>query len=284
MSHRQHHDRTRDARRDRRRRGRRGVVTAALHEPHTAIDSSEYATVSAMMQARDLLVLARATAGISQAELASRLGRPRSTIARWELGEMQPAYDAVSDAIAACGLQASVELSEPDESYLYDVGEQLRLKPIDRLARLGSAAHVRAVQALADDGSGTIVIGDAAGALQGWPLTLPADADAELEVCAPAAIAPAVDDVSVVERPPGTRGTIDLRRRSERLAIGDGFVDVASPLDLLRIERARGRLLQAGALEAVLEHRRRWPDGPPARRSYSDDEARAAISAWQTSR
>lgn len=235
-----------------------------------------------MMQASDLLILARATAGISQAELASRLGRPRSTIARWELGEMQPAFDAVSDAIAACGLHASVELGAPDESYLYDIGEQLRLAPIDRVARLGGAGHVRAVQALAQGASGAIVIGDIAGALQGWPLTLPTDA--QVEVCARSNRAPPAQGVSVIERPPGTRGAIDLRRHSERLAIGDRFVDIASPLDLLRVERARGRTIQAGALEAVLEHRRRWPDGPPPRRSHSDDEARAAVQAWQTSR
>ncbi len=194
---------------------------------------------------------------------------------------MDPSYDAVTQAIAACGLQATVELDQPDASYLYDVGELLRLAPIDRLVRLGGSERVRVLRTLAADGRGAIVIGDVAGALQGWPLTLPAGD--RVEVCAPTGALQS-DRVSVVLTPPGTRGATDLSRRSERLAVGDGSVKVAAPLDLLRIERARDRGLQAGALEAVLEHRRRWPDGPPPRRSYTDDEARAAIEAWQTSR
>lgn len=194
---------------------------------------------------------------------------------------MDPSYDAVTHAIACCGLQATVELDEPDTSYLYDIGEQLRLAPIDRLVRLGGGDRVRALRTLAADGCGAIVVGDVAGALQGWPLTLPAGD--VVEVCAPGGTLQS-DRVHVVASPPGTRGVTALRRRSERIVVGDGSVEVAAPLDLLRIERARGRELQAGALEAVIEHRRRWPDGPPPRRSYTDDEARAAIEAWQTSR
>jgi hypothetical protein len=38
--------------------------------------------------------------------------------------------------------------------------------------------------------------------------------------------------------------------------------------------------VQAGALEALLEYRRRWPAGPPPRREYNDDEARTSIDAW----
>ena len=194
---------------------------------------------------------------------------------------MDPSYDAVTDAIAACGLQATVELDQPDTSYLYDVGEQLRLAPIDRLVRLGGGERVGVLRKLAADGCAAIVIGDVAGALQGWPLTLPVGD--VVEVCAPADALQS-DRVRIIATAPGTRGVGDLRRRSERLAVGDGSVQVAAPLDLLRIERARGRELQAGALEAVLEHRRRWPDGPPPRRRYTDVEARAAIEAWQTSR
>lgn len=275
-----------------RRRARRGAPKRStrparagrgrvLNTPrHSQGHGSGSATVTRMLRARDLLLLARRTAGMSQAELAARLGRPRSTIARWELGEMQPSYDAVTEAIAACGLQATVELDEPDPSYIYDVGEQLRLSPLERLARLGGAGRIAALEQLAANGSDAVIIGDVAGVLQGWPLTLPAEGGIEVA----AARAPLPDGVSVVARPPGTRGATDLRRGSERFDLDAGTVAVASALDLLRIARARGRTLQAAALEAVLEHHRRWPDGPPARRSYSDDEARVAIAAWQTSR
>jgi len=240
------------------------------------------ATVGDMLRAADLLLLARRTAGFSQAELGARLGRPRSTIARWELGEMQPPYDAVRDVIAACGLDVSVELVEADPSYLYEVGEQLRRPPLERVRRLGGDARARAVMGLARSGTKAVVIGDAAGALQGWPLMLPSEGP--VEVCAPATASVDIACVAIVAVPPGTRGYADLRRGCERVLIDGDAIEVASPLDLLRIERARGHGLQASALEAVLEHRRRWPDGPPTARGFTDDQAREAIEAWLTRR
>lgn len=240
------------------------------------------ATVGDMLRATDLLLLARRTAGLSQAELSARLGRPRSTIARWELGEMQPPYDAVRDVIAACGLDASVDLAEADPSYLYEVGEQLRRPPLERLRRLGGDARARAVTGLARSGTKVVVIGDAAGVLQGWPLMLPSEGP--VEVCAPATASVDVACVAIVVVPSGTRGYADLSRGCERLLIDGDAIEVASPLDLLRIERARGHGLQASALEAMLEHRRRWPGGPPAARGFTDDQAREAIDAWLTRR
>jgi transcriptional regulator with XRE-family HTH domain len=236
-----------------------------------------------VLPAPDLLLLARRTAGLSQAELAQRLGRPRSTIARWELGEMAPAYDAVMEAIAACGLATTVTLANADSSYLHDVGGRLRLTPIERLRRLASERHVDIVQQLAERDADAIVIGDSAAALHGWPLLL--DPAGDIEVCATVAAAEAVRDldrVTLVEQPPGTRGYTDLRRDCELVEVPGGRVRVASPLDLLRIERARNHVVQAGAIEAVLEHRRRWPNGPPAPRQYTEQEANAAIEAWLT--
>lgn len=235
------------------------------------------------MAARDILVLARRTAGVSQAELGARLGRPRSTIARWELGEMQPSYAAVAEAIEACGLSATLELAGADGSYLGHVGEMLRLPPIDRVRRLGGARRAEQLAGLAEAGVDAIVFGDVAGALCGWPLTLPATGP--LELCSARRLDEDLGDVDVVERPPGTRGMGDLRRDRERIDLGDARrAWIASPLDLLRIERARRRHAQVGALAAVLEHRRRWPDGPPPARHYTDEQAASAIDAWLTAR
>jgi transcriptional regulator with XRE-family HTH domain len=237
-----------------------------------------------MLSARHILLLARRTAGLSQAELAERLGRPRSTIARWELGEMTPAYDAVMDAIAACGLSAAVALANADSSYLHDVGSRLRLTPIERLRRLATQRHVDIVNQLAEREADAILIGDVAAALHGSPLRL--DPDVDVEVCAATSATAAIrclDRVKFIEHPPATRGYADLRRDCETLEIPAGRIRVASPLDLLRIERARHHFVQAGAIEAVLEHRRRWPDGPPPRRHYTEHEANAAIEAWLTS-
>jgi transcriptional regulator with XRE-family HTH domain len=231
----------------------------------------------------DLLVLARRTAGLSQAELGERLGRPRSTIARWELGEMEPGYDAVMQTIAACGLAAMVELASADSSYLHDVDDRLRLEPIERLRRLGTPRHVDVIERLAEGGEEAIVIGETGAALHGWPLILPGDS--EVEVCVTAATAAAfqaLEGVTVLQQAPGTRGHSDLRRDQEVVEVPGGQVQVASPLDLLRIERARRHDVQALGIEAVLEHRRRWPNGPSPPHPYTEQEARAAIEAWLT--
>lgn len=230
-----------------------------------------------------MLLLARRTAGVSQAELGARVGRPRSTIARWELGEMEPGYDAVMQAVAACGLSPMLELANADSSYLHDVDERLRLEPIERLRRLGTLRHVDTIGRLAGCGADVIVIGDSAAALQGWPLILPRDGD--VEVCAGHDAVVSGGDftgVTVLERPPGTRGHHDLRRDQRLVEVPGGHVKVASPLDLLRIERARRHGEQALGIEAVLEHHRRWPNGPPAQREISDQQARATIDAWLT--
>lgn len=159
----------------------------------------------------------------------------------------------------------------------------MRLEPIERLRRLASDEHVDIVRQLAERNADVIVIGDSAAALHGWPLLL--DPAGDIEVCATVAAAEAVRDldrVAVVQQPPGTRGYADLRRDCELVSVPRSRVRAASPLDLLRIERARNRVVQAGAIEAVLEHRRRWPDGPPAPRQYTEQEANAAIEAWLT--
>lgn len=242
---------------------------------------SRCATVVSMLVARDLLLLARRTTGLSQAELARRLGKPRSTVARWELGETEPGYNAVMGAIRACDMAAVVQLARADESYLGDVGERLRAEPIDRLRALRGEGRVATVARIAELRGDAIVIGDTGAAMHGWPLLLPAgepvevcaSADAEREVLR-------IDGVTVLARPPGTSGYMDLRRDRELVPTLEGVVAIASPLDLLRIELARGHHEQAGAIEAVLEHRRRWPEGPPSRREYGEQEAREAVEAW----
>lgn len=241
-----------------------------------------FATIGEVLGAADLVVLARRTAGLSQAELAHRLGRPRSTIARWELGEMEPSYAAVTQALRACELAAVVELAAPDDSYLGQVGELLRLSPIERVRRLAGPVHVEQLGRLAAANIDGVLFGDVAAVLAGWPLSLPSSS--RLELCAhPHAAAVRVPEVELTidACPPGTRGLRDLRRDRERVVLEHGQgVWIASPLDLLRIEQARGHRVQAGALLAVLEHRRRFPNGPTAQRAYTEQQASEAVEAW----
>ena len=56
------------------------------------------------MLSGDLLREARCRAGLSQAALARRAGKPTSVIGRWERGEVRPSFETLQGLIRACGL------------------------------------------------------------------------------------------------------------------------------------------------------------------------------------
>lgn len=78
---------------------------------------------------------ARRRAGISQAELARRLGTRQPVVARWESGARAPAFDTVAAAVAACGLELTIGLAEPDPGEDALLLEWLELTPAERLRR-----------------------------------------------------------------------------------------------------------------------------------------------------
>jgi transcriptional regulator with XRE-family HTH domain len=55
---------------------------------------------------------ARLRAGLTQTELAERLGRDRAQVARWEIGGQQPSFENVQAAVEACGLALRLEIVE----------------------------------------------------------------------------------------------------------------------------------------------------------------------------
>ena len=92
------------------------------------------------MVSADVLREARLRAGLTQAELARRVGRPQSQIARWESGRVQPSLETLRDLIRACGLELTFGLANYDDSYDSLIAAQLRLTPAERVAKAGSAA------------------------------------------------------------------------------------------------------------------------------------------------
>jgi transcriptional regulator with XRE-family HTH domain len=221
------------------------------------------------MRGGDLVLMARRRAGLTQRELAEGLGCRQATIARWERGDREPAWEDVQAVAEACGLQVDVHLVGEDRGWWGQIAVQLGLAPVERVRRLrapGGADVVPVLESLASSGVPAIVIGEVAGALHGWPLVLGGGA---VEVCAPAAAAadqthealgaqlPGDGSVLVTEIPPGTGGFGDLARDAEPIGIGTasrgkgartaepesigaggGTVLVASLLDLLRIADA----------------------------------------------
>jgi len=241
------------------------------------------------MRSSDLLVTGRRRAGLSQEQLAGRLGRPQSTIARWETGQQHPPFESVIEALHACGLELIVGIARYDDSYQAQIARQLRLDPAERVQRLtpawatGSFDPLGALAALAGQAR-FIVIGDVAGALHGSPIMLgartlhvvPAEtAESRIEQIARRVGAAPITDAEQTRRwaltaggelhatllPAGTRGYRDLVRDAETVQIVPGAsIRVASLLDLIRIaeaspdDRARASV---PALWATLEMRRR---------------------------
>jgi transcriptional regulator with XRE-family HTH domain len=249
------------------------------------------------MRGGDYVLMARRRAGLTQRDLAERLGVRQATIARWERGDRQVSIEDVEAVAGACGLHLEAHLVAEDRSWWSQIALQLELDPLDRVRRLtppGSPDLADALGQLSVSSQHLVVIGEIAGALQGWPLVL---SGGTVEACAQAAdgaplltaIGPRVarDEyelrggvrLRVVAEPAGSTGLLDLWRGSERVQTPGGEIRVASLVDLLRIADAsshRSARLEALAYQAVLDvtdAQRRMP-------ARQDGAASERIDAW----
>lgn len=76
---------------------------------------------------------ARRRAGLTQAELAARLGTTQSAIARWEAGAHDPAFATVARAVRVCGLDLQIRLVEADDHDDGLIAYMLSLSPAQRV-------------------------------------------------------------------------------------------------------------------------------------------------------
>ncbi|CAN5554608.1 hypothetical protein BH20ACT23_BH20ACT23_29110 [soil metagenome] len=83
-----------------------------------------------------LIAEARHRTGLSQTELARRLGSSQSLVARWETGRVAPGFGTVVRAVRACGLDLSVGLHTFDADHDVLIADQLRLAPQVRARRM----------------------------------------------------------------------------------------------------------------------------------------------------
>src|ERR1700744_2601292 len=134
------------------------------------------------MRGGDYVMMARRRAGLTQRQLAERLGLRQATIARWERGDRRVSVGDVELVAHACGLQLDAHLLIEDRSWWPQIAMQLELDPLERGRRLnppgGPDIHA-GVSELATAGGFGLVIGQVAGALHGWPLVL----GSTIEVC-----------------------------------------------------------------------------------------------------
>jgi transcriptional regulator with XRE-family HTH domain len=72
------------------------------------------------MTAAQIIREARLKAGLTQTELAERLGRERAQVARWEIGGQEPSFENLQSVVEACGFSLRIEIAEREASPALD--------------------------------------------------------------------------------------------------------------------------------------------------------------------
>jgi hypothetical protein len=83
-----------------------------------------------------LLREARLRSGLSQEQLAERIGKTRPQIARWEAGAVAPSLDTLLDVVRACGFDLSLELEPLAPADDESLAQLQQLSPESRLERM----------------------------------------------------------------------------------------------------------------------------------------------------
>ena len=86
---------------------------------------------------------ARKRAGLTQAQLAERVGTTQSAIARIESGASEPGLWRVAELVSACGLHLTVRLTEQSPE-LAAARRNLRLSPDQRVRNMLKAQRFTA--------------------------------------------------------------------------------------------------------------------------------------------
>jgi transcriptional regulator with XRE-family HTH domain len=87
------------------------------------------------MTSAHVIRIARRRAGLTQVELAVRLGKSQSEVGRWERGETKPSFETLQRIVHACGLELTASLSVADDSYVPDIDQMLALSARERVVR-----------------------------------------------------------------------------------------------------------------------------------------------------
>jgi transcriptional regulator with XRE-family HTH domain len=88
------------------------------------------------MRGADLIREARTRAGLTQDELAELSKRPRSLIARWEQGTVDPSVDNFLAIIEACGYELPLDIVKRDKAFDGRLEKNRQLSPERRAQRL----------------------------------------------------------------------------------------------------------------------------------------------------
>jgi len=88
-----------------------------------------------------LIAEARRRGGLTQSQLADRMGTHQSVVARWETGKTSPNFDTVLRAVRAAGFELSFSMGLTDDHDLALIRRELNLMPHERLAGMVKAVR-----------------------------------------------------------------------------------------------------------------------------------------------
>ncbi len=72
------------------------------------------------MTAAQIIREARLKAGLTQTELAERLGRERAQVARWEISGQEPSFENLQSVVEACGFSFRIEIANREDTPVLD--------------------------------------------------------------------------------------------------------------------------------------------------------------------
>jgi transcriptional regulator with XRE-family HTH domain len=100
-------------------------------------------TLSALGSGR-LIREARRLGGLTQADLARRLGTTQSAVSNWERGRDTPRVDTLARILEACGFEADMTFRRLDDVDRAQIRQNLAMTPTERLESVRNVAKLRA--------------------------------------------------------------------------------------------------------------------------------------------
>jgi transcriptional regulator with XRE-family HTH domain len=88
------------------------------------------------MRSATLIQQARRRAGLTQAELAGKVGTTQSAVARWERAASRPTVERLQALVEACDLELQLGLAPPDREELAALRRNLAMTVDERVRRV----------------------------------------------------------------------------------------------------------------------------------------------------
>ena len=92
----------------------------------------------------EIIRTARRDAGLTQRDLAERVGTTQSAVSRWEHGGDEPRLSTLVRVLRACGVDADLVVRPREAVDRAQIRQQLAMSPSERLASVTNLSRLRA--------------------------------------------------------------------------------------------------------------------------------------------